>query len=186
MATPSGDLAFKGVRDGAIFPLVTDAVGTLTYDTGYAVTMQEFSMNPDINSAELPGNDVTLDIFSKAKGLTGTIKNAKVHSAFLATLLGAEVGTSANARTIKFDGDDLPGYFKIAVKIGYTGSDSGAVGVIQVYKCKLDSMEFSMNQDDYATFSCNFKAIPTTFVDAQSKTLICLITIHAADVSLLS
>lgn len=186
MATPSGDLAFKGVRDGAIFPLTTDSAGTLTYDTGYAVTMQEFSMNPDINSAELPGNDVTLDIFSKAKGLTGTIKNAKVHSAFLATLLGAEVGTSANARVIKFDGDDLPAYFKIAVKIGYTGSSSGAVAVITVYKCKLDSMEFSMNQDDYATFSCNFKAIPTTFVDAQSKTLISLITIHASDVALLS
>ena len=186
MATPSGDLSFKGVRDGAIWELTTDAVGTLTYGTGYAITMQEFSMNPDINTAELPGNDVTLDIYAKAKGLTGTIKNAKVHSSFLATLLGAEVGTSANARVIKFDGDDLPAYFKIAVKIGYTGSDSTAVGVITVYKCKLDSLEFSMNQDDYATFSANFKAIPTTYVDANSKTLISLITIHSADVSLLS
>lgn len=186
MATPSGDLALKGVRDGAIWEVSVDTAGTYTLGTGYAITMQEFSITPDISTAELPGNDVTLDIYAKAKGLTGTIKNAKVHSSFIATLLGAEVGTSANARVIKFDGDDLPVYFKIAVKIGYTGSDSGAVTVFHVYKCKLDSLEFQMTQDDYASFSCNFKAIPTTFEDAQSKNLIALITVHAADVELLS
>lgn len=186
MATPSGDLSFKGVRDGAIFELTTDAVGTLTYGTGYAITMQEFSLTPDINTAELPGNDVTLDIYSKAKGISGTIKNAKVHSSFLATLLGAEVGTSANARVIKFDGDDLPVYFKIAVKVSYTGSDSTASCVIHVYKCKLDSLEFSLNQDDYATFSANYKAIPTTYEDAGGKNLIALIAVHSTDVDLLS
>ena len=126
MATPSEGLSFKGVRGGAVFELTADSTVALTYDTGFAITMQEFSMNPDIQTAELPGNDVTLDIFAKAKGITGTIKAAKVHSSFLAVLLGAQVGSSSTTRHVKFDGDDTPKYFKLAVKVGYTGSGSSS------------------------------------------------------------
>lgn len=186
MATPSEGLAFKGVRDCAIFELITDELATLTYDTGYAVTVQEFSMNPDINTAELPGNDVTQDIFAKAKGLTGTLKAAKVHTSFLASLLGAEVGTTGTTRTVKFDGDDLPKYIKIVVKIGYTGSSSTSVAVITVYKAKLDSLEFSGNQDDYWTLSANWRAIPTVYEHASGKTMIGEWTVYDSDVDLLS
>lgn len=186
MATPSEGLAFKGVRDCAIFELSTDSVSGLTYAAGFAVTVQEFSITPDINSAELPGNDVTLDLFSKAKGISGTLKNAKVHSSFLGVLLGAAVATSGTSRNIKFDADDTPVYFKMAVKIGYTGAGSASTAIFLLYKCKMDSIEFSMNQDDYATFSCNYKAIPTEWADAQGKNPIFELTVYDSDKSLLS
>ena len=186
MATPSEGLSFKGVRGAAIFEHLTDSTGTLTYDTGFAVTMQEFSMNPDILTAELPGNDVTLDIFAKAKGITGTIKNAKVHTSFLAILLGAQVGSSSTTRHVKFDGDDTPKYFKIAVKVGYTGSGSSSTAIFTLYKCKLTSMEFSGNQDDYWTCSFEYSAIPTEYTDATSKNPIFEFTVYDSDKSLLS
>ncbi len=41
MATPAEGLSFKGVRGGAVFELTADSSAALTYDTGFAVTMQE-------------------------------------------------------------------------------------------------------------------------------------------------
>lgn len=186
MATPAEGLSFKGVRGGAVFELLSDSSAALTYDTGFEVTMQEFSMNPDIQTAELPGNDVTLDIFAKARGITGTIKNAKVHSSFLAILLGAQVGTSSSTRHIKFDGDDTPKYFKFLVKVGYTGSGSSSTAIFTLYKCKLTSMEFSGNQDDYWTVSFEYTAIPTEWEDATGKQQIFEATIYDSDQALLS
>lgn len=181
MATPSEGLAFKGVRDCAIFELLTDTASAHTYDAGFAVTIQEFSANPDINTAELPGNDVTLDRFAKAKGMTGTLKAAKVHTSFLGVLLGATVGTTATTRSVTFTGADLPKYFMIKVKIGYTGEGGDDTVVMTIYKAKLESLEFSHDQDDYAQFSANWVAIPLTDTDDVAD-----FTVYDGDVDLIS
>ena len=87
---------------------------------------------------------------------------------------------------MKFDGDDTPKYFKLAVKVGYTGSGSSSTAVFTFYKCKLTSMEFSGNQDDYWTFSAEYSAIPTEWADGGGKNPIFEFTVYDSDKSLLS
>lgn len=181
MATPSGDLALKGARDAALFSLITDDASELTYGTGFDVTIQELSINPDIETVELPGDDIILDIFSKLKQITGTIKFAKVHTAALSLLWGATEGTTSSTRTLTISGDDLPGYFKIVAKVAYTGGSSNAVCLLHLFKVKMTNIEFSGNQDDYWQFSADFSAIATTYTDQ-----VCEIAIHEADVDILS
>lgn len=184
MATPGEALSLRGVRDAYIYDLTSDTVAGLVYGTGYAVTMQEFSFAPDINSAELPGNDVTLDIVSQTKGHSGKIKNAKVHMSFLATLLGGQIGTTSTTREVKYAGSDVPGYFKFAIKTSYTG-DGATTSLVHIrYKCKLSNLEFASTQDGYTTFSCDWKAIPTTWVDGEGDNPIGRDTHYSTNVSL--
>lgn len=185
MAAPNEGLALKGARDAAIFELQTDAIGTLSYGTGYAVTIQEFNFTPDVNTAKLPGNDVTLDIVSQTKGQSGTIKTAKVHKSFLSTLTGATMSTTGTTRMVEYTGSDIPGYFKLVVKSAYTGT-SGESEVYIRYKCKFTNFTYKLTQDNYVEFSCDWEAIPTTFKNAAGKTLIGNDTTYPTNVDLLS
>ena len=185
MAAPSEALSLKGVRDAAIYALDTDEIGTLTYGTGFAITIQEYNWTPDINTVKLPGNDVTLDIVTHTKGHTGTIKGAKVHKSFIAVLTGAKMSTTANSRMIEYTGEDVPGYFKTDIKCAYTGPDGGCE-VLKRYKCKFTNLTYQLTQDDYVEFSCDWECIPTTYKNAAGKTLIGSDVTYATDVNLLS
>ena len=181
MATPVEGLALKGARDAALSKLTADTVSALTYDTGFDVTIQELSTNPDVQTVKLPGDDVTKDIFSKTNGITGTIKFAFTHLQALEVLTGGTMGTTSSTRTFSLLGADLPDYFKIEAKINYTGSDSDAVAVITIYKAKMTNITMSGDQDDYWEFSADFEAIPTTNTDQIYE-----VTIYDDDVDLLS
>lgn len=186
MAIPGEGLALKGVKDCAILELLADSTSALTYDTYFNVTIQEFGLQPDIATAELPGNDVTLDRFAKAKGLKGTLKSAKIHHKFLAVLLGSGHSTTANTRHVHMVDTDLPKYFKIVVKIAYTGSSGTDVTIITVYKAKLESIEFTGNQDDYWTCNVNWAAVPTEWLDAAGKAQLMDMTTYNSNVTMVS
>lgn len=186
MAIPSEGLSWKGVKDCAILELLADSTSALTYDTYFNVTIQEFSIQPDINTAELPGNDVILDRFAKARGLKGQLKSAKIHAKFLAVLMGAAHSTTSTTRHVHFTDTDLPKYFKIVVKIAYTGSSGTDVTIMTVYKAKLESIEFSGNQDDYWTCNINWAAVPTEWLAADGKAQIFDMTTYNSNVTMIS
>lgn len=186
MAIPSEGLSLKGVKDCAILELLTDTTAALTYDTYFNVTIQEFSINPDVAIAELPGNDVTLDRFAKTKGYKGSLKAAKIHHKFLATLMGGAHSTTASTRHIHFTDTDLPKYFQIKVKVAYTGSSGTDVTIITVYKAKLESIELGGNQDDYWTCTINWAAVPTEWLDAAGEAQLVDITTYNTNVTMIS
>jgi hypothetical protein len=153
-------------KDAKIYPLTADpASGSPTYGTGIDVPgLKTVTISGDVNTAELRGDNQSLDQQSVIGGLTLACEFAKLSLDILSAIFAAataDSGTTPNQKSIwTLLGTTQMNY------IGFTcqavGADS-VTGDVQfsVYKAVLSSFpEMGLEEEDYKTSALEFAIVP--------------------------
>jgi hypothetical protein len=153
-------------KDAKIFPLTADpAGGSPTYGTGIDVPgLKTVTIEGDINTAELRGDNTLLDNASSLGGITVSLEFAKQSLDLLGAMFGNTVvdsGVTPNQKSVW----SLLGTSTLAY-VGMTCQAVGAdtiTGDVQfaIFKMILSSFpEMGLEEEDYKTSSVEFKAMP--------------------------
>jgi hypothetical protein len=153
-------------KDAKLWPLTADpAGGSPTYGTGVDVPgLKTVTIGGDINTAELRGDNTSLDKQSTMGGVTVAMEFAKLSLDVLSAVLSAatvDSGTTPNQKSIwTLLGTSTFNYVGITAQA--VGADT-ITGDVQfsLYKCMLSSFpEMGLEEEDYKTSSIEFGAIP--------------------------
>lgn len=156
------------LKDAKVFPLTADpAGGTPTYGAAVDIPgILKLDVSPNMVTKELHGDNVLLDIYSKAESVDIGMENAVVPLDVLALLTGGTVtasGVTPNQKqTYDLANGDKPGYVKIEGQALYVDAGLGDVHVI-FHKCKTtDAPKWALEgkNGDFAKVSAKLKAIP--------------------------
>lgn len=164
-----GVSALFGITDAKIARLLTDNGAGTTYENPKDIPgIQSIQFSPEFLEKELHGDDELLDIYSKLKSLTGTVKHGKISLDVLALLMGGIVtdgGSSPNEyREMEVFGTSIPGYFLLEGQITYRGGDDpGGDWHVSFWKGKISKFQLECQGEDYAIVSFDYKAIPRAF-----------------------
>jgi len=157
-----------GVDDIKMLEVTSDTVAS--YQIGTLIDVpgaRQISLKMEIDSKDLPGDEITLDTISKCKSLTATVEFAKLSLDMQKILLGGSTSTTGAGSTEKlsyeFKEGDAPKYFQLQAQIKSTDIAGGDVHFI-LYKCKATSAPINGTQGDYATFTFDAKASFTSFL----------------------
>jgi len=157
-----------GVDDIKIFEVTADT--TSAYSIGTAVDVpgaRQFSLKAEIDSKELTGDELTLDVISKCKSLTLTVEFAKLSLDMQKIVLGGSTSTTGSGATEKlsyeFKEGDAPKYFQFQAQIKSTDIVGGDAH-FTLLKCKATSAPVNGTQGDFATFTFDAKASFTNFL----------------------
>ena len=129
--TISKKTALLGVNDLKIFPVTKDDASAFT--TGSAIDVpgvRQISVTFDIDEKELTGDEKTLAVSSKIKGISFTSEYAELSLDVLAALSGGSVtvdtaSDSSETAAYSFGEGDKPAYFQLQAKIDGTDSIIG-------------------------------------------------------------
>jgi len=175
--TISKKTALLGVNDLKIFPVTKDDASAFT--TGSAIDVpgvRQISVTFDIDEKELTGDEKTLAVSSKIKGVSFTSEYAELSLDVLAALSGGSVtvdtaSDSSETATYSFGEGDKPAYFQLQAKIDGTDSIIGGDCHICIYKAKVTAMPINGVQGDFATYTFEGKGVYTEhqFNNTQSK-----------------
>lgn len=162
-----GIASLFGVSDAKISKMLTDPTGgAATYDAAVDVPgIQSVSMSPEFTTKELPGDDEIVDIYSKIKKITGSVKHGQISLPVLAIIMGgaiSDTGVTPNrVRTWDLVGTDKAPSWKLEAQITYLGQDStGGDWHTILYRCKVTKLQVEAQGEDYAIVSFDFDAIP--------------------------
>lgn len=153
-------------KDAKVWPLTADpASGTPTYGTGLDVPgLKTLTIEGDINSVELRGDNTLLDVASNLSNITVSMEFAKTSLDLLGAWFAntvADSGTTPNQKALwSLLGTTALGYFGVTAQA--VGADV-LTGDVQfsVNKCILSSFpELGLEEEDYKTASVEFKATP--------------------------
>lgn len=175
--TISKKTALLGVNDLKIFPVTKDDASAFT--TGSAIDVpgvRQISVTFDIDEKELTGDEKTLAVSSKIKGISFTSEYAELSLDVLAALSGGSVtvdtaSDSSETAAYSFGEGDKPAYFQLQAKIDGTDSIIGGDCHICIYKAKVTAMPINGVQGDFATYTFEGKGVYTEhqFNNTQSK-----------------
>lgn len=161
-----GIMTVFGITDGVISRQLTDDANGSTYDTAYQVPgIQQCGLDPEMLAKSLYGPDGTLvDVYSKVRGVSGTVSHGRISLQLLSVILGSQVedsGTSPNqSKTLHMNWQDITGYFRIQIRMAYNSSLQGGDTHAVFYKCKIKSFKLEFKNEDFATVSFTFDALP--------------------------
>lgn len=151
-----------GVDDIKIFEVTADTA--TTYTVGPAVDVpgaRQISLKAEIESKDLTGDEITLDVIAKCKALTITFEFAKLSLEMQKIIMGGTTSTSGTGDTEEvtydFEEGDAPKYFQFQAQIKSTDNEGGDLHII-AFKCKATSAPINGVQGDYATFTVDAKA----------------------------
>lgn len=155
------------VTDAKIKKITADpAGGTTTFAAAQDIPgIKSVSIDGDINSVELRGDNTLLDTNALLSSLTLTFNFAKLNLDALIAMLGGTVtdaGTTPNQiATMRLANTDSFSYFQFEAKTPTAGADTvtGDAHIV-VYKCMLSGFpQLGMAEEDYQTFSVQAKAV---------------------------
>lgn len=164
-----GILTIFGVTDGMISRMLTDDASAATYDTAYQVPgIQQCGMDPEMLAKSLYGPDgVLVDVYSKIRGVSGTVSHGRISLDLLSVLLGSTVTdggtTPSQTKTLAMNWQDITGYFKLLIRMAYNSSLTTGDTNVLYYKCKIKSFKLEFKNEDFATVSFTFDALPRFF-----------------------
>lgn len=145
-----------GVDDIKLLPVSADTASAFTFGTAVDVPgARQISLTFEIESKELRGDEMLMDLVSKAKSVTAKVENAKLSLDVMSTLLGGSVSSDANTATFSFGNNAILPYFQLHAQIKQTDNSGGDLHFI-VYKSKITSFPINGTQEDYAI--CTFEA----------------------------
>lgn len=154
-------------KDAKVSKLTADVDGgSTTYATAVDVPgIRSVSLDGDINTVELRGDQTLLDSDSTLNSITVNFEYAKLSLDVLAVMLGgaaADTGSgSVDVSTWSLLGTDtLFPTFKFEAQVVSTDNPGGDLHIV-LYKCKLsDFPEVGTALDDYQTFTAAATASP--------------------------
>lgn len=153
-----------GLREVKISKLLTDpSGGSATYDNPVALpAAQTIEITPEIQSAQLEGDDTIVALFAQLDGFKGKIGYGKANLDAEAVLLGgtrADSGTTPNqiAELTHSSGQSLP-YFKIEGRV--VDADGASTDIyLQILKCRVTGMSESSANKKFGEQSLDFMAV---------------------------
>lgn len=165
----------RGISDCKIMPLVSDDSSGAEYGGLIDLPgMKSLSLEPEMITDELTGDDIVLDRYSKARAYNVSIEEAKISLDAYAAIMGASVETGGfgddTYSSVTITGDHSPVYVKLIGKVNYvTDEPQGDVWVV-LYKCKLNPYAVSFGEE-YAAFSASGMAIARNY-DKKIKSIV--------------
>jgi len=164
-----GIVTLYNIDDCKIGKITVDTASTLTYASLIDVPgITEISCSATIVTKDLPGDAKILDVYTKATKWSGSCNHAQVSMPVLEVLLGgtfAASGSTPNETGVYTQlGANVPNYFKIEGQVKYLGGgDAQGGGDFHILfpKCKMTGFSLGTKNEDYATISFTFDAIPT-------------------------
>lgn len=154
-----------GVDDFKMFPVTQDdTAGFKCGDAIDGVGVKQVSVTFEADEKDLTGDEMTLDTISKIKSVTVSTEVAKLNLDAMALFTGGNVTSSTNSSTLSI-GSSASGnqkYFQAQFQIKTTDNEGGDLHYV-IYKAKATSTPINGTEDDYATFSIDFKGVFTTY-----------------------
>lgn len=129
-----------------------------SYGTAYDVLgVREFTLELELESDQLEGDDVVLDRFSKIISATFGFEQAAVDLEVLDMITGGTLVSNASYEDIKVDEVSMP-YIAVAAKVD--ASDGGKDLHIFLPKCKLsENLSLQAQYGEYMLPSASFQAV---------------------------
>jgi len=155
------------LTDVKIYKMSADAGASPTYETGVAIPgVVKLGFKPEMASADLEGDGILLDVFSKVKALEVELEGALLSFEVQAVIMGTtvtEAGATPNqTSTMELTKDTRPNWFKVEGRWQYPGLGLGSVNVT-FFKCKVtdpDPIEVNDANGKFGTVKYKAKAIP--------------------------
>jgi len=129
-----------------------------SYGTAYDVLgVREFTLELELESDQLEGDDVVLDRFSKIISASFGFEQAAVDLEVLDMITGGTLVSNASYEDIMVDEASMP-YIAVAVKVD--ASDAGKDLHIFLPKCKMsENLSLQASYGEYLLPSASFQAV---------------------------
>lgn len=143
-----------GIRDAKIATwIAANSYGT-AIDVG---AVHDFGVTFEVETAQLEGDDVVVDRFSKVKGVMANIQYGEVNQQVLQILTGSTLVSNADYEDVLLSQDDNIGYFAIAGKA--VGSNTGDLHIF-LPKCKISGpLNYKASYGNYMTPSVDIEGV---------------------------
>lgn len=152
-----------GVDDCKIYPIIQDDKdGFKVGEEIDGVGVKSVSLTFEADEKDLTGDEMTLDTISKVKSMTASSEFAKLSLDTMALFTGGYVKSDENSAMLSI-GSSASGnqkYFQLQFQIKTTDNEGGDLHYI-LFKVKATSTPINGTEDDYATFSVEFKGVFT-------------------------
>jgi hypothetical protein len=153
-----------GVDDFKVFPITADTDSTFTCGAAIdGVGVKQVSLTFEMEEKDLTGDEMTLDTIAKVKSISGSTEVAKFNLPLWAELTGGTVTDATTSSTLSI-GSNASGnqkYLQFQFQIKTTDNEGGDLHFV-IYKAKATSAPINGTEDDYATFTIDFKGVFTT------------------------
>lgn len=165
----------RNLKDAKIYAMTADTGVSPTYSGAVDILdVVKVGYTPQIESAEIEGDDEIKDIFSRTRKLTGVIECNAMPLDALAILIGGTVTQTPETTTgagdsvtdwSMGDDDDEGQWFKLESLAAWARDASGIngkSGIFVAYRCKVTGVnEIAYQNNEFAKVSVNFTAIRT-------------------------
>jgi hypothetical protein len=163
----SKEFGLRGLSDCKIMPLVSDTEDAVEYGDLIDIPgMKSMSLEYEIVTDELTGDDIIIDRYSDVKAINIEIESAQISLDGLAAIMGASVETGGSGddtwASLTIEKGKKPIYVKLVAKSSYHTAEPQGDFWVALYKCKLNPYNITL-QEEYAEFSASGMAIYRTY-----------------------
>ena len=167
MVVPASGFSFS-LSAGSKIASVTDSSTAVTHGTPLTINVKSISTNDAYFSESQRHDGKTGDMYTEFDKVTGTLVMSKIDLDALALITGNSVETTGNNKKLKFNANNLPGYFAFAFRSLYNPGNNLPQKTFFYHKCKITGIDFGGGDRAYNDVSVTFDAIPREY-DGEYK-----------------